>query len=362
MKKEQNIEKLFQDKFSSFEPKVNPNAWNAINSELGTNVSGASATTSVSKTLVSSFFAVTTIVFGVVGNTVYNNLNSIEDSDSEAKVVKINEESTFNQNDNTLEITSVKEVYQEIDNSAAEDKVISDNIENIKSDLVASKEQLNVLDELLENEIDKLIQENRIDKKDLSSITFSESTSNSSNKPDVLENENALDCSFTFKAEESDFHSIQFTSNCSDNVTYNWSFDDGESSFDANPRHYFNAAGTYQVTLEITDRNGSVEKHKLEVKIVEPSSISKVPNVFTPNGDNHNDYYFIESSNISDFEVTIIDRKGQVVFESKDENFKWNGNDFFGEPVAEGGYVCVIKAVGNDGKKHTKTTSFALKR
>lgn len=364
MKKEQNIEQLFQNKFSSFEPKVNPNAWNAINSKLGTNVSGASATTSVSKTLVSSFFAAVTMVVGVAGNAIYNN---VQQDKKEVVVNNSNEQnaSLVSSNvDNTIkkiEVVSVEKVFEDIDKSADADQVISDNISNIKSELTTSNKQFNAVDELLEHQIDALIRANRIDKTDLTDISLSEDPIVEVVSDDHTNASTVIDCSFTYNISEQDYHMVLFSANCKSDANYTWNFDDGEVSTEKNPKHYYNQEGTYEVKLEVSN-DSKVEKYSMKVVVTEPSMISKVPNVFTPNGDFYNDYYFIESNNIESLEATIIDRNGQVVFESKDPNFKWNGNDFFGEPAAEGGYVCVIKAVGKDGKKHTKTKSFVLKR
>lgn len=55
-----------------------------------------------------------------------------------------------------------------------------------------------------------------------------------------------------------------------------------------------------------------------------------IPNIFTPNGDDINDEWFIQwknESEIQNFHIEIFDRWGLKVFESDNKNFKWNGKN-----------------------------------
>jgi gliding motility-associated-like protein len=51
-----------------------------------------------------------------------------------------------------------------------------------------------------------------------------------------------------------------------------------------------------------------------------------VPNVFTPNGDNYNDYFFAVGENVDEFKMTIFNRWGQVLKVLNDIDEKWDGN------------------------------------
>jgi PKD repeat protein len=56
--------------------------------------------------------------------------------------------------------------------------------------------------------------------------------------------------------------SVQFSSDGSNDpdgsiVAYAWDFGDGGSSSEANPSHTYNAAGTYQASLTVTDDDGT---------------------------------------------------------------------------------------------------------
>jgi len=65
-----------------------------------------------------------------------------------------------------------------------------------------------------------------------------------------------------------------------------------------------------------------------------------IPNVFTPNGDGVNDYFFIPGlDTYSENEITIINRWGNVVYEKKNYQGDWTGNG-----LPEGTYYYVLRA------------------
>lgn len=55
------------------------------------------------------------------------------------------------------------------------------------------------------------------------------------------------------------------------------------------------------------------------------NSFINFPNVFTPNGDNLNDTYGVDSKFIKEYEIIIFNRWGEGVFQSKDVNARWDG-------------------------------------
>ena len=69
-----------------------------------------------------------------------------------------------------------------------------------------------------------------------------------------------------------------------------------------------------------------------------------VANAFTPNGDGHNDCFGIKYwGYVGDFEMTIFNRWGEKVYDSKDPSGCWNGT-FNGQPQPAGAYVYYIRA------------------
>lgn len=130
-------------------------------------------------------------------------------------------------------------------------------------------------------------------------------------------------------------------------VTYNW-FKDGLPL--GNTRRVLNVTspGTYKVDL--TNSFGCTNSDQTEVL---NECIPKIvgPNAFRPNsnvqfGSNSNREFFVYSFFVTDnFEVAIFNRWGELVFESKDRNFKWNGgyNNNGGQPLPGGTYSYIIR-------------------
>ncbi|MDQ3141491.1 MAG: gliding motility-associated C-terminal domain-containing protein [Bacteroidota bacterium] len=103
-----------------------------------------------------------------------------------------------------------------------------------------------------------------------------------------------------------------------------------------------------EIVLTITDTNGCMRSITFRVTIKKDVNIH-VPNVFSPNGDAVNDYFFPysnEQANILLFQV--FDRWGELVFENKhfksnEELQGWNG-EFRNQKVLPGVYAYLIDA------------------
>ena len=90
--------------------------------------------------------------------------------------------------------------------------------------------------------------------------------------------------------------------------------------------------------------------------------IGTLSNVFTPNGDNVNDFLFVESTQLSDFQVVVMDKYNKTVFTSTDPSFRWDGIGLSGEPVPAGNYVYFITARDEDGKPVNKYSTLRIER
>ena len=79
-----------------------------------------------------------------------------------------------------------------------------------------------------------------------------------------------------------------------------------------------------------------------------------IPNAFSPNDDGLNDTWNIPAlSAYPEFEITVFNRQGQVVFQNKNSNKPWDGK-YKGEPLPVGVYVYVIDLkTGGDVLKGT---------
>lgn len=80
----------------------------------------------------------------------------------------------------------------------------------------------------------------------------------------------------------------------------------------------------------------------------------EIPNVFTPNGDGINDVFKINLSgeNLTNFNVSIYDRWGILVFASSSINNKWDGRTTSGLKVESGTYFYVLDLNSVEYKGH----------
>lgn len=74
-----------------------------------------------------------------------------------------------------------------------------------------------------------------------------------------------------------------------------------------------------------------------------------VPNVFTPNGDNINDYFIVDTDGTTIYEFSIFTRTGTRIYFSKSPQISWDGKSIGGKELPEGIYYYVIeRAEGGD--------------
>ena len=74
------------------------------------------------------------------------------------------------------------------------------------------------------------------------------------------------------------------------------------------------------------------------------------PNVFTPNGDGDNDFFMAITpfSYIESIDLKIYNRWGQLIFESKNPYFQWDGSRFDNKESVPAGvyyYTCIINSI-----------------
>ncbi|MCO5269215.1 MAG: gliding motility-associated C-terminal domain-containing protein [Brumimicrobium sp.] len=164
--------------------------------------------------------------------------------------------------------------------------------------------------------------------------------------------------SFTADPTQTDLDNtvINFTNTSTDAVNYIWDFGDTTSNeFTTNATHTYSdsESGTYTVTLVGYDANGCMDIAQLVITILEPESRFDVPNVFTPNGDNDNDFFkLIYAENIKSLNIFIVNRWNNTVFESDEVQFAWNGKvNNVGADCSEGVYFYVIKVTSFSGNE-----------
>jgi len=126
---------------------------------------------------------------------------------------------------------------------------------------------------------------------------------------------------------------ILYTSNLSTNATgFYWDFGDGQTSTDFRPEHAYKRDGTFTITLAASNESGCSDTIRLvDAVIVKKGNEVLVPNAFSPGtngagyGDGHNDVFLPIMRGVTQFEMLIFNRWGQLLFESRDQSTGWDG-------------------------------------
>jgi gliding motility-associated-like protein len=138
--------------------------------------------------------------------------------------------------------------------------------------------------------------------------------------------------------------------------TLNWILFEGTYKAQGGERYVtigcFETDLTIPLTVNVTDSTGSsIYFFVDDVALIEiPSEIS-FPNVFTPNGDEINDFYFPTIINIPNYEITILNRWGNVMTVLTADNPSWDGkiNNAW---ASEGVYYYHLKSPNKIYEKH----------
>jgi len=139
-----------------------------------------------------------------------------------------------------------------------------------------------------------------------------------------------------------------------------WDFGDGDTSLEWEPVHQYAKAGTYLVELKLRDLDGCVVSFTKEIRITD--YYLEFPNVFTPNDDSVNDHFYPKYIYIKDIHVLIMNKWGELLFESKDlESKGWDGK-YRGEKAPIGNYVCKVRYTTLDGRVIDRSSVFYLGR
>jgi gliding motility-associated-like protein len=100
--------------------------------------------------------------------------------------------------------------------------------------------------------------------------------------------------------------------------------------------------GEYSISLKVTSEYGCLDSISKNFVIQSLISIY-IPNAFTPNNDDYNDYFKIFATNIKELSIYIFDRWGDVVFYTNNFNIPWNGKSMkTNEPLPQGVYAYKI--------------------
>ncbi len=149
---------------------------------------------------------------------------------------------------------------------------------------------------------------------------------------------------------------INFTNLSQGYTKSNWSFGDvpNSGSIEQNPSYTYNVSGEYSVRLIVENEFGCADTANELVKI-DPDFSLFAPNTFTPNDDGKNDNFkpLIVGMEVSEYQLLIFDRWGQIIFSNNNYSIGWDGRANGGDTIAQQD-VYVYKIICKDvlGIKH----------
>ncbi|WP_090252723.1 gliding motility-associated C-terminal domain-containing protein [Lishizhenia tianjinensis] len=106
--------------------------------------------------------------------------------------------------------------------------------------------------------------------------------------------------------------------------------------------NYFYLGQEGEYILDATNYCGTSTKY-FELEGIDCSCNIYIPNTFTPDGDPYNNQFTPRSScTFNQYELSIYNRWGELIFQSSDPEFNWDGS-YKGKLVPEGVYVYILR-------------------
>jgi len=86
---------------------------------------------------------------------------------------------------------------------------------------------------------------------------------------------------------------------------------------------------------------------QLETMAVDSAgAILEIPNVFSPNNDQVNDFFEVTTDGTTVYEFTVFTRSGTRIYHSLSPSILWDGRSIEGKELKEGTYYFVIEEQG----------------
>jgi len=151
-----------------------------------------------------------------------------------------------------------------------------------------------------------------------------------------------------------------------------WDFGDGMTSDISEPQHIYENVGNYDITLIAISPNNCADTTLVQKAVsVQNGGTLLVPNAFSPNtsgptggsagGGTKNDVFLPLMLGVTQFEMIVYNRWGELLFESKDPQVGWDGY-YNGNLCPQDVYVYKITAQYDNGERVVRTGDINLIR
>ncbi|PBQ34542.1 hypothetical protein CNR22_23080 [Sphingobacteriaceae bacterium] len=201
------------------------------------------------------------------------------------------------------------------------------------------------------------------------SVTTSEGCTNNSDTSLVVTSLPKPTASFSTNAAiyNLPYQEIVLSNTSTGAIKYNWFFQDGGSSDLKNPKYLPQTIGLFNIELIALSSYGCADT---AFQSVETKADITFPTAFTPNNEHapggyydvsslNNDIFFPYTSGVVDFEMQIFNRWGELIFESKDVKYGWDG--YYRNKICQVGvYFWKAHIKLNDGREFKTTGDLTL--
>lgn len=147
-------------------------------------------------------------------------------------------------------------------------------------------------------------------------------------------------------------------------LLYHWQFGDTTESTEKDPVHIYKNINKNGVYLIVKDANGCTDTSDLLEIVVSGEMKFFIPNVFTPNADEVNEFFEVvgDLHLMKQLNGSIWNRWGGRVYDFTMPGGKWWDGNYLGEPSPEGVYFYIINITRLDGETITRHGTVTLLR
>lgn len=117
---------------------------------------------------------------------------------------------------------------------------------------------------------------------------------------------------------------VSFQNTSVGGVTWDWDLGNGDVSNLHSPSSTYSPWGWYEITLIAYNEIGCSDTVTKPL-YVKPEFYFYAPNAFTPDDGRFNNYYGVSVIGATDFRFQIFNRWGELIYETTDQYFKWDG-------------------------------------